>query len=449
MAKTYTVSELNRRVKQWLENDVGTVSVTGELSNLTRPASGHLYFTLKDQNAQVRCALFRRSQNDYSKHMQNGDKVLVSGALSLYEQRGEYQLIARNIEPSGKGELLKQYLELKNKLQTEGLFDVKKKRPLPPFPQNIAVVTSATGAAFQDICTTIGRRYPVASIWLYPSDVQGALAPAKLCAALSAAYQNTAIDVLILGRGGGSMEDLQAFNEETLARMLPLSPFPIVTAVGHETDFTIVDFIADVRAPTPTGAAEKVTPCKSDIIAHLRKDFQSLCQSLNRFLQKCIWQLDTLRQRLITQNSSIQQAWQRVDRAHLNLQQQTALVLHKKQTRLSEVIQKLELLSPHTRLSLIQKKLDNLRLQLSNQQENIMKRYKHRLQLSCSMLHAVSPLATLDRGYSITTYQGCVLYNSHDVNINDSILITLQSGKLQCTVKETFENARETLLPKD
>jgi len=369
--------------------------------------------------------------------------------LSLYEQRGEYQLIAHSIEPSGKGELLKKYLELKAKLQAEGLFDTKLKRPLPPFPQYIAVVTSATGAAFHDICTTIGRRYPLATILLYPSEVQGESAPARLRTALLSAYQNPAIEVLILGRGGGSIEDLQAFNDELLARTLPLSPFPIVSAVGHETDFTIVDFISDMRAPTPTGAAEAVTPCKSDIIMHLRKDFQSLCQSLAAVLQKYFWQLDNLKQRLIAQNRSIQQAWQRIDRASISLHQHIRLLLQAMQARLAASTQKLQLLGPTARLSLMQKKLDNLKLQLFNQLESTLKRLKHRFKLSCSMLHAVSPLATLDRGYSITTYQGSVLMNSRDVQMNDTVIITLRSGKLGCTVKEVLENKNEMPLSTD
>jgi exodeoxyribonuclease VII large subunit len=253
-----TVSQLNRRAKTLLEQGIARLWVEGEISNLSRPASGHIYFSLKDENAQVSAAWFRQRQRAPAIGFKNGDKVLAYGRVSIYEARGNYQLIVEQMEPAGEGVLKQRFDALKKKLLAEGLFDEDRKQALPPLPSRIGVITSPSGAAIRDIVSVLGRRFPAVPVVIYPAAVQGEAAPGELIAALDTAIRRDECDVLIIGRGGGSLEDLWAFNDEALARAIADCPIPIVSAVGHEVDFTISDFVADVRAPTPSGAAEIV-----------------------------------------------------------------------------------------------------------------------------------------------------------------------------------------------
>ncbi|MBT8086461.1 MAG: exodeoxyribonuclease VII large subunit, partial [Gammaproteobacteria bacterium] len=247
-----SVSELNRRARKLLEQGIARLWVEGEISNLSRPASGHIYFKLKDENAQVDVAWFRQRQRGPASGFKDGDRVLAYGRVSIYEARGSYQLIAEQLEPAGEGVLKRRFEALKKKLLAEGLFDEDRKQPLPVLPQRIGVITSPSGAAIRDILSVLARRFPAIPIVLYPAAVQGDAAPGELVDALQAAVRRDECDVLIIGRGGGSLEDLWAFNDETLARAISACPLPIVSAVGHETDFTISDFVADRRAPTPS-----------------------------------------------------------------------------------------------------------------------------------------------------------------------------------------------------
>ncbi|MGB5721922.1 MAG: exodeoxyribonuclease VII large subunit, partial [Woeseiaceae bacterium] len=259
-----SVSQLNRRVRTLLERGIAQLWVEGEISNLSRPASGHIYFSLKDDSAQVSAAWFRQRQRGPAIAYKNGDRVLAYGRVSIYEARGNYQLIVERMEPAGEGVLKRRFEALKKKLLDEGLFDEDRKRPLPALPSRIGVITSPSGAAIRDIVSVLARRFPAVPVIIYPAAVQGDAAPAELIEALATAARRDECDVLILGRGGGSLEDLWAFNDEQLARAIAACPLPIISAVGHEVDFTIADFVADVRAPTPSGAAEIVVPSQHD-----------------------------------------------------------------------------------------------------------------------------------------------------------------------------------------
>lgn len=439
MNKTFTVSQLNRFVKTWLESEVGAVEVKGEISNLARPKSGHLYFSLKDENAQIRCVFFRNYHNKDSIDIKDGLEVIINGTLSLYEARGDYQLIAHNIRTAGDGALLQQFLLLKNKLEQEGLFNNALKCPLPSFPCTIGVITSATGAALQDIITTIKRRFPLTIIYLYPSEVQGAAARQSLISALSLACQQKKVDVLILARGGGSIEDLQAFNDETLARLIRKSPVPVVTGIGHETDFTIADFVADFRAPTPTGAAEAVTPNVNELNQHLNKDLFRLQQAINHVLRNISWQLEQLQGKLKSPQEHLQQFWQRLDRAYMDMITYIETRCQKEQHKFTLLLNNLHNANPNRQLEQSQKNIENLWRKLIYFMHHILQSSHLRLKHTASTLHAVSPLATLDRGYSITSINNRVIYDSSDVKLHDIIEIRLKHGKLLCEVLKQLE----------
>ncbi|HEX6549675.1 MAG TPA: exodeoxyribonuclease VII large subunit, partial [Gammaproteobacteria bacterium] len=280
----YTVSALNRAARGLLETGLPLLWVEGELSNLARPASGHLYFSLKDASAQVRCALFRNRASLLRFTPRDGQHVLVRARVSLYEPRGDYQLQIEHMEDAGHGALQRAFEELKKKLAAEGLFDAASKKPLPAAPHTIGIVTSPSGAAIRDILSVIRRRYPVARVIVYPVPVQGEGAGAKIAAMLQTASTRAECDVLIVSRGGGSLEDLWAFHEEIVARAIHACPIPVVSGVGHEIDFTIADFVADVRAPTPTGAAELATPDSSEWLQALSNLRTRIVQAQNRSL---------------------------------------------------------------------------------------------------------------------------------------------------------------------
>src|SRR6202049_703679 len=281
----YSVSRLNREVRVLLERGLGVIWVAGELSNLSQPASGHWYFSLKDRDAQLRCAMFRMKNALVGFAPRAGMQVLVRGRISVYEARGEYQLIAEHLEEAGVGALRREFERLKSKLAAEGLFALESKRALPRFPRRIGVITSPTGAALQDVLHILARRYPPAAVLIYPSPVQGAAAVPALVAALALASARAECDVLILARGGGSLEDLWAFNDERLARAIRACALPVVSGVGHEIDFTIADLVADARAPTPSGAAELVVPDRSGGLEVLARTAQRLGAGMRRELR--------------------------------------------------------------------------------------------------------------------------------------------------------------------
>ena len=400
-----SVSDLNRAARGVLEGGFPLLWVEGEISNLARPASGHLYFSLKDSQAQVRCALFRNRSQLLRFKPADGMKVLVRGRVSLYEPRGDYQFIAEHLEEAGHGALQRAFEELKARLAKEGLFDTALKRPLPTAPRRIGVITSPSGAALHDILTVIRRRYPIARVILYPTPVQGEGAAMKIADMIDTASERAECDVLILARGGGSLEDLWAFNEEPVARAIRASRVPLVSGVGHEVDFTIADFAADLRAPTPTGAAELVTPAVSEWRRHLdqreRRLHQSqlvLLQGLRRRLEWCGERLQQLHPARILRDRS-----QRLDELQLRLGRCVRAHLRHERTRLGGLQAALYAHSPQQQLRHASDRLTAMDVRLRGAARARVTQVANRLALSMRALDAVSPLATLNRGYAIVS----------------------------------------------
>jgi exodeoxyribonuclease VII large subunit len=430
-----TVTQLNRQIRSWLEHEIGQVDVEGEVSTLTKPSSGHFYFTLKDAMAQVRCVFFRnRHPANCSTLLQTGQQIIVHGQLSLYEARGDYQLIVEKIEAAGQGDLFRQFELLKTKLAALGLFEPARKRCLPKFPQTIGVITSPTGAALHDILTTLARRYPVAAVIVYPSEVQGAQASQQLLKALHQATTEQRCDVLILARGGGSIEDLWAFNDEQLAIAIANSVIPIVSGVGHETDFTIADFVADVRAATPTAAAETVTPNQLELVALLEALQSRLHYAISRIIQH---------QRLILQHQVRQlSAPGRLIRTHYQtldyLQQHLLTAIQQKMLaqhhRYQMMVTRLHALNPVILIRSQQARLRALEDTLIQTTKQALQMRFMKFHALLSTLHAVSPLATLNRGYAIATYQQHVLLDTTTVTSGDVIQVRLSKGELTCEV---------------
>ncbi len=416
MAAAITVSQLNRRVKKLLEDGIARLWVEGEISNIARPASGHLYFSLKDSSAQIRAAFFRQRQRGPTISFKDGDQVLAFGRVSLYEPRGDYQLIVEQIEPAGEGVLKRQFEVLKKKLAAEGLFDEDRKVELPALPGRIGVVTSPSGAAIRDVISVLGRRFPSIPVVVYPAAVQGDAAPGELIAALQTAIRRNECDVLIIGRGGGSLEDLWAFNDEKLARAIADCPIPVVSAVGHEIDFTIADFVADVRAPTPSGAAEIVVPDRGDWLRAINSLAARVARLGERTIEERGQTLDWLSRRLL--RSSPQQTLFRQHDRLREMRRRLAGAMRENFLR-----QRPKLASNWQRLA------SAMRTTVANSQ--------HRLELSMRGLNSVSPLATLDRGYAIVedASSGKVLLRGSDVAPGDDIRARLAGGELVATVR--------------
>lgn len=438
-----TVSELNRQIRSWLEHEVGHVRVEGELSNLSKPSSGHFYFTLKDASAQIRCVFFRNRHagSDFIR-LQNGQQVLIFGNLSLYEARGDYQLIVEQIQDAGEGDLFRQFEALKTKLAALGLFDASRKKPIPPFPTNIGIITSASGAALRDILSTLARRYPIANIIIYACEVQGKTAAQQLIQAIQHANHEKRSDVLILARGGGSIEDLWSFNDEQLAYAIGHSALPIVSGVGHETDFTIADFVADLRAATPTAAAEAVTPDRLDLITYLKTIEERLSASVSRMMQHYQLKLKHETNKLSSPKQLIGIYWQNLDHLSLHLQHLLDQIISKKRHELLRIKHHLETKNPIVELHQTLLSVRNLENKLF--QIIIMKLNQSKQQLTAlfSTLHAVSPLATLDRGYAIVTCHQKILLDTEHIQQGDVINIRLAKGCLQATVIEKMNTTR-------
>ena len=395
----YSVSRLNREAKALLEDRFPLLWVEGELSNLARPASGHLYFSLKDAHAQVRCAWFRGNQRALSALPKDGMQVLVRARVSLYEGRGDYQLIVESLEEAGEGALRRAFELLKNRLAVEGLFDNAHKKPLPRLPKRIGIITSPSGAVLHDILTTLKRRFPAIPVLLHPVPVQGDGAAEKIAAMLRLAGKRRDCDVLILARGGGSLEDLWAFNEEIVARAIHACPIPVVCGVGHETDFTIADFVADARAATPTAAAEMLSPNQSDWLATLGDMERRLRRQLRDRLLSVSQQLDTLNARLLRHNPQAFLREQGLRNRHL-------------------------------------------RAQLANAMRRLLERGQERLARATQALDTLSPLATLARGYAILEQlpNGAVVRDASALRPGDAVRARLAQGVLDCRVEKVHKN---------
>lgn len=414
-----TVSQLNRKAKTLLEQGIAKLWVEGEISNLARPASGHIYFSLKDDKAQVGAAWFRQRQRGPAIGFKNGDKVLAFGRVSIYEPRGNYQLIVEQMEPAGEGVLKQRFDALKKKLLAEGLFDEDRKQALPAIPERIGVITSPSGAAIRDIISILGRRFPAIPVVVYPAAVQGDAAPGELIDALNTAIERDECDVLIIGRGGGSLEDLWAFNDESLARAIAACPVPIVSAVGHEVDFTIADFVADVRAPTPSGAAEIVVPDQHDWLRHINLLAARLARVGERAVEDRAQQVDWFSSRMAAA-----------------VKRQILSQRHDVQALRSELVQ----LSPAVSVQRSIARLQSLRQRLASGTHETLSELNHRVALLGRTLHSVSPLATLDRGYAIVLdSDGKAMIDASTAKSGDEIRARLSKGELLASVTKVIK----------
>ena len=432
-----TVSQLNRQIKAYLEHEIGTVHVEGELSNLSRPSSGHLYFTLKDNSAQIRCVFFKnRHTKPLCTNLKDGQHLIASGKLSLYEARGDYQLIVEELTEAGLGKLYQQFEALKNKLAEEGLFGADRKKPLPKIPNTIGIITSNTGAAIQDILSTLARRFPLAHILIYPCEVQGATAAPQLVKALQNANADKRCDVLILARGGGSIEDLWAFNNEELARQIARSHIPIVSGVGHETDFTIADFVADYRAETPTAAAIAVSPNSIDLLQSINTMLTRLQSSITRKVQTQQIKLSHLAAKVASPQQAIAAYWQTLDYLERQLLSTITKTMNQKQHQLNLYSTQLQARNPSNQLQQMKIQLNQLMEQLRQHLKIRINNLRYQLNNNLTTLHAVSPLATLDRGYSIATKKNKVIHNTEQVVVGDVIGVRLAKGTLTCEIKK-------------
>ncbi|CDH20708.1 exonuclease VII, large subunit [Xenorhabdus bovienii str. kraussei Quebec] len=433
----FSVSRLNQTVRQLLELEMGRIWLSAEISNFSQPSSGHWYFTLKDERAQIRAAMFRSSNLRATFRPQNGQQVLVRAQITLYEPRGDYQLIVESIQPAGDGLLQQQFEVLKQKLTSEGLFDSIHKKPLPSPAKRLGVITSASGAALHDILNILKRRDPSLPIIIYPTAVQGAEAPLQIIRAIELANDRQECDVLIVGRGGGSLEDLWCFNDEQVARAIFQSRIPIVSAVGHETDVTIADFIADLRAPTPSAAAELVSRNQIELLRQVQSLQQRLEMAMDYFFAQKLRIFNTLQHQLQQQRPDLRLARQQNKLVELRQKLVDSFLRCLKQHSLSHEKLNLRLLqtNPDQQIRHDSQQIQQYDFRLKQAIERQLGHYREKFAVSCSQLNAVSPLATLQRGYSISeTSDGTLLKETKQVKVGDTLNTRLQDGWVKSQV---------------
>ncbi|HIF5687165.1 exodeoxyribonuclease VII large subunit [Vibrio parahaemolyticus] len=433
----FTVSRLNAEVRLLLENEMGIVWLVGEISNFSAPVSGHWYLTLKDSRAQVKCAMFRGNNRRVTFKPANGNQVLVKARLSLYEPRGDYQLIIESMQPEGDGRLQQEFEELKMKLAAEGLFAQTNKLPLPEHPKRVGIITSKTGAALYDILDVLKRRDPSLPVVIYPTMVQGDDAAIQIAQAIGRANSRNECDVLIVGRGGGSLEDLWCFNNEILARTIAASQIPIISAVGHEVDMTIADFVADVRAPTPSAAAELVSRDNSHKDQSLVAKKHKLASAMRYYLAQQKQQSAQLLHRLERQHPSyqLQRQSQQLDELDMRLRRAMQRFIDTRQQAVERKHHRLQLNSPVKHLAQQKSRLERVEHKLLDAMDRKLLTMRHQLEIAAEKLDTVSPLATLKRGYSITqTEQGKVVTSADDVKTGDLLVTRLANGEIHSTV---------------
>lgn len=431
--------QLNVLARDLLESSFSQVWVEGEISNFSRPASGHLYFTLKDERAQVRCALFKQKAMYLRFQPRDGMQVLVRGRLTLYEARGDYQLVLEHMEEAGEGALQRAFMELKAKLTAEGIFDDARKRPLPAFVHRLAIITSATGAAIRDVISVLKRRFPLLHVNVLPVAVQGEGASKEIRDMLARANASASYDVILLTRGGGSLEDLWAFNDEMLARDIARSKTMVISAVGHEIDFSLADFAADIRAPTPSAAAELLVPDRLDLVARIVQLSNRLQAAERRIYQYKQQQVDQayLRLRLYDPQTRMAQARERLHQTRQHLAKNFQLLAQAKLARLRIALARLERQHPQQKLQTHHLRLNTLNQSLNNSAARQLQNKTGHLRELGRGLSAVSPLATLSRGYAIIRKQedGSVVRDSGAVKAGEQVIAQLQTGKLNLEVK--------------
>ncbi len=401
----YTVSQLNREVKELLNLHFLNILVEGEISNLSTPSSGHIYFSLKDSKSQIRCAMFCSQQRNLGFVPENGQQVLIKVQVSLYEPRGDFQLIVQAMEEAGDGALRRAFEKLKKKLAAEGLFDSERKKQAPYLPNAVGVITSPTGAAIRDILSVLHRRFAFIPVIIYPVAVQGENAKYEIVEALETANARKECDVIILARGGGSLEDLWAFNEESVARAIDASEIPVISGVGHEVDFTIADFVADFRAPTPSAAAEHCTPDSQELLQYFKLLENRLIQQINRIMTDSKQTLEWLANRLKQQSpeQQLETKAQRLDNLELRLNQVLQSLLVEKKNKLVQAQNKFWQFDPSSQIRTYKMQQQYLAERLTAAIDRKLETLKQSMINTSQTLQAVSPLATLSRGYAIVT----------------------------------------------
>jgi exodeoxyribonuclease VII large subunit len=452
-ATAFSVSELNRQAKSLLESSFFQIRVQGELSSLARPSSGHWYFTLKDDRSQIRCAMFRNRNMAVRFQPKEGDLVTLMGKVSLYEGRGDYQFIAEAMDNDGEGQLQRQFEILKAKLANEGLFEAQHKKPIPKPPKCLGVITSPTGAAIHDILTVLKRRYPSLPVLIYPALVQGAEAPRQLRKALQTAIHHDQVDLIILGRGGGSLEDLWAFNDEQLAYDIFNCPIPIISAVGHEVDFSISDWVADLRAPTPSAAAELISPDQDALRYQLDRLGARLERSLHHSLRQRSDRLNAIKRRLRHPGERLKDQQRQLLHLKTRLDKSVSWQITGKQHRLNKLESRLARHQPAERLTAMAARIDQLNRRLDQAKTNKINMLEYALRDKVTRLQALNPLSTLERGYAIVqNEQQAVLTNAMDAKPGDTVINTLSKGQLVCTVQEVHAergSLKTTYTPED
>lgn len=438
----YNVEQLNSHIRQTLEGHLGVVWVQAEISNFKPHSSGHFYFSLKDSKAQISAIMFRGHNSKLKFKPHDGLEIIVRGRITVYEPRGTYQIVCETMEPVGAGALQKQFEQLKEKLKLEGLFDASRKKQIPPYPRHVAVVTSPTGAAIQDILNIMSRRARNVQLTIIPALVQGAGAVTSLCEAFNKAKQ-LPVDVIIIGRGGGSMEDLWSFNDEKLARLIASSPIPVISAVGHEVDFTIADFVADLRAPTPSAAAELVAKSSTEIIQRLNHIDRILNSSVQKLLKLKTQNLVLTIKRLTDPKKKLQDYAFRNDELLSRLEQAIKVYF----SHLSKDVQILEkkLISPKDIIQRLRNKIEKSQFMLAKSIEIKVDKLNFKLKNNMAKLDSLSPLAVVDRGYSITTKNKEVIKSIAQVKTADLIEVRVADGTIEAEVINLKKNIQENI----
>ena len=433
-----TVSELNKLIKVCLDKNFGYLFIEGEISNLKTPSSGHTYFTLKDEQSQVQCIIFKTERKNIPFELKDGLKIFGGCRINLYIPRGEYRLIFDFIEPKGIGALELAFRQLKEKLEKEGIFDKSKKKPLPILPKKVAIVTSETGAVIKDFINISYRRYPNYHLLICPVKVQGQGAKEEICEALARLNEMEDIDVIVLARGGGSLEDLWAFNEESVARSISASTIPVVSAVGHEVDFTISDFVSDLRAPTPSAAAELILPVKKELelkIAKLSFDLKNLAVKVIDEKSKS---LETLKRLIVPPKAKINELRMNLDESILRIESVIKFKLSKFNEKINSFLLKLSKDKLKLKIERLNQSVITLINRHNNALTNCLNLKKQRFSDTLNKLNTLSPISTLARGYSITRKfpKLKVVKSKSDVSVNDKVLITVVDGEIKCIVIE-------------
>jgi exodeoxyribonuclease VII large subunit len=445
--KIYTVSELNAQIKMLLEETYPFVWISGEISNFRRPISGHVYFTLKDDASQIGAVMFRGQQNQLKFEPEDGMSVTGMGRISVYEPRGNYQIILEYMEPSGIGALQIAYEKLKARLAEEGYFDEAHKKPLPFLPQRISIITSPSGAVVHDILKVIHQRFENMAIEIIPVRVQGDGAVEEIVAGLELLNHRGHADLAILARGGGSIEDLQAFNSEPVAKGIFHSQIPVVSAIGHETDFTIADFVADLRAPTPSAAAEMAVPVKMDLNRRCTELTSILYSNINNYINKLQLKLKATSEKLIDPRKKIQDLQLKIDDLTARLNRRISAFLHTRQEHLGWWMDRLSVNKPIDHLDRLNQKLDNLLNNIFKSYEIYYNTNKAKLRELTARLHALSPMGILNRGYSITRTipHARIVKNSDMVALNRNVEVMLAKGRLLCQVRRKFRDGKKNI----